>query len=136
MTADDRGEVYITSEGDLVRARRLARVLSVKLGFGITDVTRIVTATSEIARNAFLYATAGVMTGRRIQEDGRTGIELVFSDDGPGIDDLESALVPGFSTSGGLGKGLPGTKRLMDEMTIDTSSERGTTITIRKWLGW
>ena len=128
------GQVSIKSEGDLVEVRRKAREEATCLGFGITDVTRIVTAASELARNVYLYAGDGVMMWRRLESPDGVGLELVFTDNGPGIADQEQAMQPGYSTSGGLGLGLPGAKRLMDEFEIESVPGGGTKVTGRKWL--
>lgn len=125
--------IPIGSEGDIVAARKIVRDAAVMLGFGVTDVTRIVTASSELTRNIFRYAGSGYMSWRLIAHAARTGIELTFEDHGPGIPDLECALKAGFSTSGGLGLGLPGAKRLMDEMEIESQAGVGTKVVIRKW---
>lgn len=134
MSNDHMGSVSIVSESDIVQARKIVRTLTADVGFGITDVTRIVTAASELARNIFHYAGGGTMTLRTVNANGNGGIELVFEDEGPGIADIDKAMEPGFSTRGGLGMGLPGTKRLMDEMEIQTEVGKGTRITVRKWL--
>jgi serine/threonine-protein kinase RsbT len=126
--------VPIASEGDIVSARKIVRDAAMGLGFGVTDVTRIVTASSELTRNIFRYARAGEMRWRSIASNDRIGMELVFIDTGPGIPDLDEAMRPGFSTSGGLGLGLPGAKRLMDEMEVETRVGAGTRVTVRKWL--
>lgn len=131
---EDEGQVPIKSEGDIVEVRRKVREGATSLGFGITDVTRIVTAASELARNIYLYADSGVMRWRCLKSGERAGLELVFIDSGPGIVDQELAMQPGYSTSGGLGLGLPGAKRLMDEFEIESTPGSGTRITGRKWL--
>lgn len=128
------GEARIDSESDIVTARKMVRVTATQLGFGLTDVTRIVTAASELTRNIHQYAGAGVMRWRSLSQGGNIGLELTFEDHGPGMDDIAKFMEPNFSTSGGLGLGLPGAKRLMDEMTIDSKPGKGTTITVRKWL--
>jgi serine/threonine-protein kinase RsbT len=128
------GELPIGSEADIVMARRAVREVAAGLGFGIIDVTRIVTAASELTRNIYHYAGSGLVRWRPLDEAGRTGLELTFADHGPGIPDLEKAMEPGFSTGRGLGMGLPGAKRLMDEMTIESQVGRGTTVQVRKWL--
>lgn len=133
MTADS-GTVTIASEEATLRARREARHVAEDLGFRVTDVTRIVTAVSELARNVHLYAGEGEMRWREVRRDGKTGVEFVFDDDGPGIDDVEAAMEGEFSTSNGMGRGLSGTKQLMDEMEVETSAADGTTVTVRKWL--
>lgn len=134
MSNTDRGELPIQTEGDIVMARRAVRNVATALGFGITDVTRIVTAVSELTRNIYQYAKAGAMRWRRLEVSGRVGLELVFEDRGPGIPDVAQAMEKGFSTSKGLGMGLPGAKRLVDEMSIHSEVGKGTTVQIRKWL--
>ena len=104
------------------------------MGFGITDVTRIVTAASELTRNIYHYAGSGVMRWRSISRDARMGLELIFEDRGPGIPDVAKAMEAGFSTGKGLGMGLPGAKRLMDEMAVQSHLGKGTTVEVRKWL--
>ena len=126
--------VLIESEFHIVTVRKTVREVTSKLGFGMTDVTRIVTAASELARNVFRYAGSGCMKWNTINEQGNTGIELTFEDQGPGIADVVQALEDGYTTSNGLGLGLPGTKRLMDELEIKSEEGKGTTVTIRKWL--
>lgn len=130
----DEGQVAIKSESDIVAVRKTVRNEAIRLGFGITDATRIVTAASELARNIVLYAGSGIMGWRTLDVPEGTGIELTFSDDGPGISDVELAMQSGYSTSGGLGLGLPGAKRLMDDLQVSTEVGKGTAITVRKWL--
>ncbi len=132
-THEHAAEVSIACEADIVRARQVVRTLASELGFGITDVTRIITAAAELARNVFRYAGSGVMRYRALDDGPRTGIELVFEDHGPGIPDVEQALQEGYTTSKGLGMGLPGTRRLMDEMEIQSAPGEGTIVTVRKW---
>jgi serine/threonine-protein kinase RsbT len=127
------GEVSIGNEPDIVVARRSVREVTGRLGFGVTDVTRIVTAASELARNALKYAGGGVMRWRVVEKDSLVGIELGFEDKGPGITDIAQALVEGYSSAGGLGMGLPGAKRLMDEMEINSEAGKGTRVIVRKW---
>jgi len=133
MNPQSSGEVPITGEGDIVIARRAVRGVAMELGFTHTDVARIVTAASELARNVFRYAEKGVMRWSSVQRGGRTAIELRFVDRGPGIADVQLALTEGYSTGGGLGMGLPGAKRLVDELEIESSAGQGTTVTLRKW---
>ena len=127
------GELPIKAENDIVVARRTVRDAATQAGFAPTDVTRIVTAASELARNVFKYAGEGVMQWRSIDSNNRAGIELQFIDQGPGIEDVNRAMEGGYSTGGGLGLGLPGAKRLADELEIVTAIGKGTTVTIRKW---
>ena len=129
-----QGEFRIESEGDIVTARRLIRNAATALGFGITDVTRIVTAASELTRNIYQYAGSGMMRWHSLAEDLRVGLELMFEDSGPGIPDVKKAMESGFSTGRGFGLGLPGARRLMDEMTIQSEVGKGTKVRIRKWL--
>ena len=129
-----QGEFRIESEGNIVMARKLVRDAATGLGFGLTDVTRIVTAASELTRNIYHYAQCGVMRWRRLNGDTRTGLELIFEDHGPGIPDVAKAMEPGYSTGNGMGLGLSGSKRLMDEMQIHSVVGQGTTVTVRKWL--
>ncbi len=123
----------ISTEGDIVEARIIAREAANQIGFGITDITRIVTAASELARNVFRYAGEGNMEWKIINDQRRKGIELVFSDNGPGIADVNQAMEEGFSTGIGLGLGLPGARKLMDEIQIESELNKGTKIIIRKW---
>ncbi len=131
---ESQGQVQIRSEGDIVEVRKRVRDEAARLGFNLTDVTRIVTAASELARNVFLYAGSGVMEIRRLDSDGNTGIELIFVDNGPGIADVGLAMQRGYSTSGGLGLGLPGAERLMGELEVESTPGVGTKVTVRKWL--
>lgn len=134
MSADGCGEVHIDAEIDIVTIRRTVREVTAELGFGSTDTTRIVTAASELARNVYKYADSGTMRWARIAANGRPGIELVFEDRGPGIADVDQAMVEGYTSSNGLGMGLPGAKRLMDELSVSSDPGVGTTVTVRKWM--
>jgi serine/threonine-protein kinase RsbT len=133
MKDEREGEVPINSEGDIVTARKIVRDATMAMGFSVTDVTRIVTAASELARNAFRYAGSGVMSWRMINASNGVGIELTFQDNGPGIPDIEQAMEPGYTTARGLGLGLPGAKRLMDDMKIESQAGQGTKVTVQKW---
>jgi serine/threonine-protein kinase RsbT len=128
-----RGELIINDVSDIVVVRKTVHQAAASLNFSLSDITRIVTAASELARNVYLYAGSGKVVWQTIDDAGMTGIQLTFEDHGPGIRDLEKAMQEGWSTSGGLGLGLPGTRRLMDEMEIDTGGDNGTTIVIKKW---
>jgi serine/threonine-protein kinase RsbT len=133
VNVEDQGEVKIKQEADIAMARRAIRDLATKLGFGVTETARIVTAASELSRNVFKYAGAGVMQWRALTNGDNKGVELRFEDQGPGIADVNEAVREGYSTGGGLGMGLPGAKRLMDEMEIDSAIGKGTRVTVRKW---
>lgn len=126
-------EVALKTETDIVVVRKSVREAATRVGFGITDVTRIITAASELARNVFLYAGSGVVRCRVLNRPGKVGLELVFEDHGPGIADIDQAMQPGYTSGGGLGLGLPGAKRLMDEMEIESEAGKGTKITVKKW---
>jgi serine/threonine-protein kinase RsbT len=134
MNDPRHGEFPIRSEADIVMARKVVRDAATVLGFGLTDVTRIVTAASELTRNIYHYAKTGVVRWRALNQDLRAGLELTFEDSGPGIPDIERAMEMGFSTGKGLGMVLPGSKRLMDELTIQSTVGKGTTVVVRKWL--
>ena len=133
MGTETSGELQIRTESDIVAARRTVRDVATELGFAPTEVTRVVTAASELARNVFKYAGEGVMRWRSVQRNSGSGIEVQFADQGPGIEDVNRALEEGFSTGGGLGMGLPGAKRLVDELDIQTVCGKGTTVTLKKW---
>ena len=126
-------KVDINDEYDIVKARTGGKQLASMIGLGMVDQSRIATAVSELARNIVLYAGNGVITFSQIEEDDEPGLEIIFTDDGPGISDIEQAMQDGYTSGGGLGLGLPGTRRLMDEFVIESEVGRGTTITIRKW---
>ena len=128
------GRVVIDSESDIVNVRKAVRDATTAMGFGVTDVTRIVTAASELARNIYRHAGSGVMGWRRFDGQGSPCIELSFEDKGPGIADITQAMAVGYTTGGGLGMGLPGAKRLMDEIEVKSEVGGGTTVMVRKWL--
>jgi serine/threonine-protein kinase RsbT len=126
--------VDVTTEADIIRARLKAKVIAEALGFEYMDQTRISTAVSELARNAIQYAGGGRITIKAANKQARNGIEIIAEDHGPGIKNLELAVKGGYSTGTGLGMGLSGSKRLMDEFDIQTTIGKGTVITIKKWL--
>lgn len=130
-----KSTVEIITEWDIVAARQLGRNEAKAIGFGAVDQARITTAISELARNIYLYARAGEVTIERISsKEGKFGIRIVATDKGPGINNLRKVMEDGYSTSGGLGAGLPGVKRLMDNMDIQSSIGNGTIVTIEKWV--
>jgi serine/threonine-protein kinase RsbT len=132
---DDVTTVAIAVDVDIVAARQRGRALADTVGFSATDATLIATAISEIARNIITYAQSGEMQLRVLDVDGRRGIEVVAQDTGPGIADVDEALRDGYSSGSGMGIGLPGARRLMDEFHVDAPVGVGTTVTMRKWLG-
>jgi serine/threonine-protein kinase RsbT len=130
----NQSSVEILTEWDIVAARQLGRNVAKELGFGTVDQARITTAISELARNIYLYAGQGRIEIKRLTENGVKGILIIAADNGPGIPDIRKVMEDGFSTSGGLGAGLPGVKRLMDEFRIETILGEGTDIRATKWL--
>jgi serine/threonine-protein kinase RsbT len=126
-------KVRISSDEDIVTARQRGRALAAELGFGSTDLVLITTAISELARNIVLYARKGEILLSRLEANGRPGIQVVARDNGPGIASISKAMEAGYSTSGNLGLGLPGVRRLMDEVGIVSKLGEGTTVTARKW---
>jgi serine/threonine-protein kinase RsbT len=125
--------ITISGDLDVVTARSKAREIARGQGFGAVDQARIATAVGELARNIFLYAKTGQVTIRGLEQGGKKGIEIVCEDRGPGIEDVERAMQDGYSTSGGMGMGIPGAKRLMNEFDIRSRVGAGTTVTCRKW---
>ncbi len=125
--------VLITMDQDIVGARQQGRALAVKLEFSPGESTLIATAISELARNIVSYARRGEIRIRPAQNGERPGIVIVAWDDGPGIQDIRQAMRDGFSTSGSLGLGLPGVRRLMDDFEIVSEQGKGTTVTVKKW---
>jgi serine/threonine-protein kinase RsbT len=126
--------VSISSDLDIVTARVEGRNLARAMGFGVIDQARIATAISELARNIVLYAHTGQISLSAIEKDGKRGLRIVCEDQGPGIEDVGVVMRNGYSSMQGLGMGLPGTKRLMDEFEITSQVGIGTTVTICKWL--
>jgi serine/threonine-protein kinase RsbT len=126
-------KVPINSERDIVVARQKGRAMATVLGFSLGDATLIATAISELARNIISYAGEGMIAMNVIYDSRRQGLLIVASDEGPGISDIPRALRDGFSTSGSLGIGLPGVRRLMDDFDIASEPGHGTIITVTKW---
>jgi serine/threonine-protein kinase RsbT len=122
----------IKAEIDVVAVRRRVRELATKLGFSLVDQTKIVTAASELARNTMIYGGGGSMQAETLNGP-RTGLRLIFKDNGPGIPDIELALRDGFTTGSGLGLGLGGSRRLVNEFEISSRIGAGTTVTITRW---
>ena len=127
-------QVFIRSDVDIVTARQAARELASRLGFSRTDLTLIATAVSEVTRNIVRFAGSGEIVIELV-EGPRRGLRVVATDHGPGIDDVHKALTDGYSTYNGLGLGLPGARRLMDEFELVSKAGAGTTVTMTKWWG-
>ena len=130
----DEVKVPISSEFDIVTARQKGRELAAKLGFSSTELVIIATAISEMARNIVQYARHGEISLGIARQDNKRGIVVVARDNGPGIPDIGLAMQDGYSTGKGLGLGLPGAKRMMDEFEIVSVVGRGTTVTMKKWV--
>jgi serine/threonine-protein kinase RsbT len=126
--------VTIHSDADIIAARRVGRELAEGVGFGGSELTVIATAISEIARNIIEYAGSGEIILKQAQQGVRRGILVIAKDRGPGIPDIELAMQDGYSTSKGIGLGLPGARRLMDEFEVDSAVGKGTTVTMKKWV--
>lgn len=123
----------ITSSDDVVRARQLARTLALECRLSLVDQTKLVTAASELARNTLVYGGGGLMSGGLLERGGRRGVRLRFADEGPGIADVDLALSDGWSSGSGMGLGLSGARRLVDEFDLRTGPGEGTTVTVTKW---
>ncbi|MGW6735056.1 anti-sigma regulatory factor [Streptomyces sp. NPDC055013] len=124
----------IHSDLDLVRVRQHVRQMTAQLGFGLVEQTKLVTAASELARNALVHGGGGQMECTEVTNGAIQGLRLVFSDEGPGIADLDQALGDGYTSGGGLGMGLGGSRRLVHEFSIDSSRGSGTTVTVTSWI--
>ncbi|NLU80155.1 anti-sigma regulatory factor [Micromonospora sp. HNM0581] len=123
----------VGSDEDVVRVRQLVRTVAVAVRLSLVDQTKVVTAASELARNTLVYGGGGTVEVIAVDNGRRAGIQIVFADSGPGIADLDLALTDGYTTGGGLGLGLSGARRLVDEFDIQTAPGQGTRITITKW---
>jgi serine/threonine-protein kinase RsbT len=127
--------VRIASDTDTVTARQAGRDAALRLGFSRTDATFIATAISEIARNITVHAGQGEITVAGVSEEGRNGLVVTARDEGPGIPDVPAVLRDDYTSEFGLGMGLWGAKRLMDEIEVSSEPGKGTTVTMKKWLG-
>lgn len=129
----DSGTQAVTVEHDVVAARQTVRKLAIQCGMRLVDQTKLITAASELARNTVIYGGGGHMDWSVVERGVRKGLRLTFRDEGPGIADLKLAMTDGWTSGNGLGLGLTGTKRLVDDFDIDTAPGRGTRVTIVKW---
>jgi serine/threonine-protein kinase RsbT len=123
----------ISSDEDVVRVRQLVRSAAVAAKLSLVDQTKLVTAASELARNTLVYGGGGKAEVSHVDNGSRRGIRIVFSDSGPGIADVDLALTDGFTSGGGLGLGLGGARRLVDEFDLSTAVGAGTTVAVVKW---
>jgi serine/threonine-protein kinase RsbT len=126
-------ELPLASGEDVVRARRVVREWAVSVGFRLVEQTKLVTAASEIARNVVTHGGGGRVRLEALNDQYKQGLRLVFEDQGPGIADVEQALKDGFTTGGGLGLGLGGARRLVEEFSIHSAVGKGTTVTLTQW---
>jgi serine/threonine-protein kinase RsbT len=126
-------ELPIQSPSDIVMARQAVRAAATGLGFSLVDQTKMVTAASELARNTLDYGGGGVVRILHLEENPRKGLRLVFEDHGPGIPDVQLALKDGYTTGGGLGLGLGGARRLVNDFQIQSEPGQGTRVTITRW---
>ena len=133
MAAVKSETVPIGSEDAIVRVRQLVRQWAMQVGFSLVDQTKMVTAASELARNTVIYGGGGTVLCEALNDGSRRGLRLTFADQGPGIPDIEQALKDGFTTGGGLGLGLGGTKRLVNDFEIVSRPGEGTRVTITRW---
>ena len=125
--------ITVATDQDVVRVRQLVRSVAVAVKLSLVDQTKLVTAASELARNTLVYGGGGTVEIESVGNGRRKGIRILFADRGPGIADLDLALTDGYTTGGGLGLGLSGARRLVDEFDIDTKVGEGTSITVTKW---
>ena len=133
MPTNGSERVDIRQSDDVVRVRQLTRTFALEVGLSLVDQTKIVTASSELARNTLDYGGGGQVTVELIDRGGRRGVRLTFEDKGPGIADIEQALKDGFTTGKGMGLGLGGAKRLCNEFSIDSKPGEGTKVIIARW---
>lgn len=133
MTQLSSGTQPVRIEQDVVLARQTARKLAQDCGMRLIDLTKLVTAVSELARNTMVYGGGGDMDWEIVEENHRTGLRLVFRDEGPGIPNIKLAMTDGWTSGSGLGLGLTGAKRLVDDFDLDTAPGKGTRVTITRW---
>lgn len=133
--AEVEGKLDIRTSEDVVRVRQAVRALAIRVGLSLVDQTKVVTAASELARNTIDYGGGGAVTMERVTNGPKSGVRLIFEDQGPGIPDIDLALKDGYTTGGGLGLGLSGAKRLSSDFSLDSKPGQGTRVTITRWKG-
>lgn len=133
MSVTRREVLPLKSSNDVVLARQRVRQWAVELRFSLVDQTKLVTAASELARNAFDHGHGGAMTIEALSNGAKSGLRLTFEDQGPGIPDIEQALKDGYTTGAGMGLGLGGSKRLVNEFSIESEVGKGTKVTVARW---
>ena len=135
MPSTNQTSLPISSQEDVVVVRQAVRSAAVEVGLTLVDQTKIITAASELARNTFIYGGGGTVLIERIEQGGHRGLKLTFTDEGPGIPDINQAMKDGYTSGGGLGLGLGGAKRLANEFSIWSEPGKGTRVTIARWKG-
>lgn len=133
MTVRKSSTLPVRSEGHVVLVRQAVRSWAAELRFSLVDQTKLVTAASELARNALIYGGGGEALLEALEDGGRAGVRVTFIDEGPGIADIQQAMQDGFTTGGGLGLGMGGARRLVNDFEIDSAPGRGTRISITRW---
>ena len=133
MPIDASGVMPLLSEADIVASRQLVRTVAQKIKLSLVDQTKIITAASELSRNTLVHGGGGQMRWEQLTEGIRQGLRLHFEDTGPGIADIKAAMSDGWTSGGGMGLGLPGSKRLVNEFTLVSEPGKGTTVSITKW---
>lgn len=133
MSANNDGVMPIRAEQDIVACRQMVRKLTQELKFSLVDQTKMITAASELSRNTLVYGGGGEMRWEFVREGIRNGLRLHFEDEGPGIPDMELAMTDGWTSGGGLGMGLTGSKRLVNDFSIRTAVGEGTCVSITRW---
>ena len=134
MAADEaQGSMPLVTEADIVASRQKVRVLAQQLKFSLVDQTKMITAASELSRNTVVHGHGGIMRWELLDEGVRRGLRLHFEDEGPGIADMKLALTDGWTSGGGMGLGLPGSKRLVHEFDVQSTPGQGTRVSITRW---
>ncbi|RMF39974.1 MAG: anti-sigma regulatory factor [Planctomycetota bacterium] len=133
MPASTIERLQVACEEDLVRVRQRVRTMAAEIGLSLVNQTKIVTAASELARNMLKYGGGGETEFERVERNGLIGLQLTFRDSGPGIENIEMAMTDGYTTGGGMGLGLSGSKRLVNDFAIQSAPGQGTTVTVIRW---
>ncbi|TFZ03304.1 anti-sigma regulatory factor [Ramlibacter rhizophilus] len=133
MPAETTGELPLRTEADIVASRQAVRRLAAELKFSLVDQTKMITAASELSRNTVVHGGGGLMRWRIVEDGLRRGLQLEFEDTGPGISDMQLALTDGWTSGGGMGLGLPGSKRLVHDFSIRSAPGEGTCVSITRW---
>jgi len=133
LSTDSSGQLPLENEQHIVASRQTVRTLCQTLKFSLVDQTKMVTAASELSRNTLIHGGGGRMHWSVLERAGRPGLQLVFEDEGPGIADMRLAMSDGYTTGSGMGLGLPGSKRLVNDFEIESAPGRGTRVSITKW---